>query len=302
MMSPAASAALAAAEALPKPRKPQKYVWVAANIADPFYIDGIHGMKTFGKVFGVNVKIVGPATNDAAGMTKAFATTLAEPGVNGIFSYYYFDFNAAKPLYAQAAAKGIPVVNGADDWGPPRINFTGQRQEDPPDVAAAYLIKYLKGSGKVAHMGNTGVNILQQEAIFKSTLTKAGITYAGNITYNGSADDGLKQFQAFIGAHPDTDVVWWGDGTGPAVADALASAAGKTKVLLGGFGKGGLKAIAAGKILGAVDRSPFDEEFYGLQNLYWYNLGYRVPDTTIIDTFVVDKSNVAHFLKDPYHR
>ncbi len=299
---PAVAAAMAAAGTLPRPKKPQKYVWVTANLSDPFYDDGINGMKAFAKIFGVQAKIVGPQAADVAAMTKTFATVLSEPGITGIFSYYYADFNAAKPLYQEAAKKGIPIVNGAGDWGPPRINFTGQRQEDPPTVAANYIIKYLKGKGSVAHMGNTGSNILQQEQIFKGLIQKAGLTYVGNITHNGSADDALKQFQAFIGAHPDTNVVWFGDGLSASIADPLAAAAGKTQVLLGGFGKNGLQAIAKGKILGAVDRSPYDEEFYGFQNLYWYNLGLRVPDTTIVSTFVVDKSNVQKFLKNPYRR
>lgn len=300
MLTPSLASAMG--QALPRPRRKQKYVWVTANLSDPFYTDGINGMKAFGKAFGVEVQIVGPQAADVAAMTKTFATVLAEPGITGIFSYYYADFNAAKPLYEEAAKKGIPIVNGAGDWGPPRINFTGQRPEDPPNVAAAYITKYLKGKGTVAHMGNTGANVLQQEKIFRRYFqTKTpGIKYAGNITHNGSANDALKQFQAFIGAHPNTSVVWFGDGLSASIADPLAAAAGKTKVLLGGFGKNGLQAIQKGKILGAVDRSPFDEEFYGFQNLYWHNVGYRVPDTTIVSTFVVDKTNVGKFLKHPY--
>jgi ABC-type sugar transport system substrate-binding protein len=302
LLSPAMARAMA--EVLPRPKRPQKYVWVTANLSDPFYTDGINGMKAFGKVFGVKVQIVGPQAADVAAMTKTFATVLEKPDVTGIFSYYYADFNAAKPLYARAAQKGLPIVNGAGDWGPPRINFTGQRQEDPPNVAGEYIGKYLKGKGKVAHMGNTGSNILQQEKIFRDYLKKnyPNITYAGNITHDGSASNALKQFQAFVGAHADTDVVWFGDGLSASIADPLAAAAGKTKLVLGGFGKNGLQAIAKGKVLAAVDRSPYDEEFYGFQSLYWWNLGYRVPDTTIVSTFVVDKTSVAKFLKNPYRR
>ena len=62
------------------------------------------------------------------------------------------------------------------------------------------------------------------------------------------------------------------------------------------------QAVQDGKILALIDRNPWDEEFYGFQLLYWYKVGRRVPDTTIISTFTVDKSNVDKFAKDPYVR
>jgi ABC-type sugar transport system substrate-binding protein len=300
LLAPGVASAMV--EALPKPKRPQHYVWVTANLSDPFYNDGINGMKAFGKIFGAKVQIVGPQQADVAAMAKTFQTVLAEPGVTGIFSYFYTDFNTAKPMYEQAQRQGIPIVNGAGDWGPPRINFTGQKADDPPHIAAAYIAKYLKGKGNVGFIGNTGANIVRFEQLFSADIKAAGLNYVGHATHNGSASDAIKQFQAFLTANPNVDVMWFADGLSASIADALAAAAGKTKVVLGGFGKNGLAAIAKGKILAAVDRSPYDEEFYGFQNLYWWNLGYRVPDTTLIDTFVVDGSNVKKFLANPYRR
>jgi ABC-type sugar transport system substrate-binding protein len=259
-------------------------------------------MKKFSRLFGVKAKVVGPQDNNVAGMVKTFTSTLVQPDCAGIFSYFYADFNAAAPLYKQAASKNIPIVNGAGDWGPPRISFVGVRDEDAPTVAARYIGNALQGTGSVGHIGNTGVNIVREEKIFRKVFAKEfpKIKYAGNATHDGSASDALKQSQGFLTKNPTLSALWFGDGLGPSIADPLAAAAGKTQIYLRGFGANGLKAIAKSKIAATFDRSTFDEEFYGFQMLYWWLAGYRVPDTVVVSTITVDKTNVAAFQKNPY--
>ena len=66
-------------------------------------------------------------TNDIAGMTKTFAAVVADRSTTGIFSYFYGGFDAVKGLYLQAQKKGIPIVNGAGDWGGPGPPSSGSR-------------------------------------------------------------------------------------------------------------------------------------------------------------------------------
>jgi ribose transport system substrate-binding protein len=299
LLSPSA---FAASEALPKLKGNQRFVWVSANIGDPFYVDGLNGAKYFTKVFGVPVAFVGPTGNDIAGMTKTFQATVADPRTTGIFSYFYGGFDAVKSLYEQAQSKGIPIANGASDWGGPRIGWSGVRDEDAPTAAAAYINKALGGKGKIGYIGNTGVNIVHEEKIFENLIKTQykGMTWVANVTHNGSADDALKQFTSLKTAHSDLHLIWFGDGLGPSIAAPLAAAAGSTKLLLRGFGAAGLKAIQQGKVLATLDRNPWEEEFYGIQLLYWYKAGRRVPDTVVVPTFTIDKTNVAAFIKNPY--
>jgi ABC-type sugar transport system substrate-binding protein len=305
LLSPAdAMAALEANEALPRLKGKQKFVWVTANLGDPFYVDGIRGMKAFEAVFGVETKIVGPQKNDIAGMTKTFASVVADRSTTGIFSYFYGGFDAVKGLYQQAQKKGIPIVNGAGDWGGPRASFVGVKDEDSAKAAVPYIGKYLGGKGTVGFIGNTGVNLVREEQFFAQFLKEQfpGIKYVGNATHDGSAADALKQFQAYKQKNPTMNVCYFGDGLGPSIADALASVAGSTKMILRGFGASGLAAISSGKVLAAIDRSPWDEEFYGFQYLYWWKAGRRVPDYAGVTTFVVDKTNIAKFNQSPYNR
>jgi ABC-type sugar transport system substrate-binding protein len=300
IMSPAA--ALAAGDALPPLKGKQRFVWVSANLGDPFYQDGIRGMKEFTRIFGPSTTLVGPQKNDIAGMTKTFATVVADPRTTGIFSYFYGGFDAVKSLYQTAQKKGIPIVNGAGDWGPPRISFSGVRDQDAPSAAVDYMGAYLKGKGTVGFIGNTGVNLVREEQFFGQFVKERfpGIKYVGNATHDGSAADALKQFQAYKQRYPDMNVVFFGDGLGPSIAEPLVAAAGSTKLILRGFGANGIDALSKGKILALIDRNPFEEEFYGFQMLYWWKLGRRVPDTVVVPTFVVDSKNIAAFKKDPY--
>lgn len=284
-------------------RKSQKYYWITANLADPFYVDGIAGMNEFAGLFGVSVEVVGPQENDAAGMTKAFEEVLAKPDVTGIFSYYYADFAAAKPLYEQAAEKGIPIVNGAGDWGPPRLAFCGVQDQDAPNVAVDTLGNALGGKGKIGFIGNTGVNLIREEEFFEQFVKERfpDLEYVGNATHDGSAEDALKQYQAFIQAK-SPDAMFFGDGLGPGIVDGLVSAGPDIKLMLRGFGENGLKAIKDGRVLASCDRSTFDEEFWGFMPLFWaVNGNFRGPDKLIVPTVLVDSTNIDAFMSDPHH-
>jgi ABC-type sugar transport system substrate-binding protein len=304
LLSPAAAlAAQESREALPRLAGKQKFVWVTANIGDPFYKDGIAGMKEFTRIFGVPATIVGPVTNDIAGMTKTFAAVVADRSTTGIFSYFYGGFDAVKGLYLQAQKKGIPIVNGAGDWGGPRASFVGVKDEDSGNAAVNYIGKYLGGKGTVGFIGNTGVNLVREEKFYAQYWKDRfpNVKYVGNATHDGSAADALKQFQAYKQKNPSMDVCYFGDGLGPSIADALVSAAGTTKMVLRGFGASGIASVKAGKTLALIDRSPWDEEFYGFQYLFWTKMGRRVPDYAGVPTFVIDKTNIAKFSKAPYN-
>jgi len=84
------------------------------------------------------------------------------------------------------------------------------------------------------------------------------------------------------------------------VANELVQIGGKVKWLIGGFGKpgGSRRWQKYPQVVGCIDRNPFDEEFYGFQPLFWWTAGYRVR-TDLVPTFVIDKTTVAKFAKNP---
>jgi len=282
----------------------QKYVWVTANVSDPFYLDGIAGMEEFGRLYGVETEIVGPADSDVAGMTQALETAISSPDTTGIFSYYYGPFSGAETLYQQAAEKGIPIVNGAGDWGGPRTMVILAPDEDSNQAALEIFAENMPDGGNVAFIGNNGDNLLRQAEDFATRIGDfPQFEYLGNVIHDGSQEDALAQYQSFLSANSGLDALFFGDGLGAGIADALVDAGQDVTLVLRGFGSVGLEAIQRGDVLAAVDRSTFDEEFWGFMGLYFaVNGGFRTPDKMNLETIRITADNVDAFLENPYRR
>ncbi|MDA1333874.1 MAG: substrate-binding domain-containing protein [Bacteroidetes bacterium] len=297
-----AAATAAASDLLGSPKPDQKYYWVTANIADPFYRDGIAGMEEFGKLYGVQTEIVGPQTADVAGMVKAFEETLAKPDCSGIFSYFYSDFSSAQSLYEKAYEMGIPIVNGAADWGGPRIGWCGVIDGDAAKKAMEVIQEAYPNGAKVGFIGNTGLNIQREEQEYARLTEELGLGYVGNVAHDGSAEDAVRQYAAFVGANSDVEVMFFADGLGPSVVQGLADSGPNVKIILRGLGQNGLDAIKGGdQVIATIDRSPFDEEFWGFPPLYFaVNGGYRGPEQILVPQVIVTKDNVDGFLTNPY--
>ena len=149
LLSPAA--ALAAGrkqQALPRSRASRSSSGSTANIGDPFYKDGIAGMKEFTRIFGVPATIVGPVTNDIAGMTKTFAAVGRRPVDDRDLQLLLRWLRRRQgPVPAgrrrrgsrSSTAPGTGVVHG------PR--FVGVKDEDSGNAAVNYIGKYLGWQG-----------------------------------------------------------------------------------------------------------------------------------------------------------
>ncbi len=297
----AADRHVAAAAKIPKSK--QVYYWVTENVGDPFYVPGIAGMNAFAKTFGVKVQVVGPTDLNMAKSAEVMQTILAKPDTAGIFSYFT-DSKVNGPSYAAAFKQRIPIVNGAGDWGSPRVSVCAFDPNTIPHVAADTIATALNGAGSVGYIGILAGNapLIAQEKEFEAYLKKTHpkIKFVGKATYDGSNADGLKQYTAFVGAKRP-DAMFWGDGNGPAVIDGLYSTAPNVKVMLMGLSSPGLAAVKAGKALGTCDRNTFDEEFWGFMPLYFaVNGGYRGPDTINVNVLSITKSNVDAYVKSPY--
>jgi ABC-type sugar transport system substrate-binding protein len=314
LLGPAATSAFAATGAARRsdmyysakqiPIKDQVYYWITENVGVPFYVPGIAGMKAFGKVFGVQTQIIGPTNLDMSVSAQDMATILAKPNTAGIFSYFT-DSNVNGPSYAAAYKAHVPIVNGAGDYGSPNVGNSIWDPNAIPTTAVDTIGKALNGTGSVGYIGILAGNapLIAQEAEFESYLAKTypKIKFAGKATYDGSLTDGLKKYAAFVGAN-NPDAMFWGDGNGPAIVDGLIAAAPKVKIMLMGISSQSLAAVKAKKVLGTVDRSTFDEEFWGFMPLYFaVNGRNRGVDNIYVNVVSITQANVDAFIANPYH-
>lgn len=275
------------------------YYWVSEAIGDPFYTLGKQGMQAAAKIFGFKASLVGPQNNSTADMTAAFQNVLNLPDTAGILSYYQSP-SSAGPLYQAALDKKIPIIDAAGQWGSPRLSYVTWSIESTPTTAAQLIAKALNGSGRVGYISNLLTPELKQEAdIFEQQVTSAGLKFVGRTNYTGSASDGVSRYSSFVQANRP-DAMWWGDGSGGAVINALLAAGPNIKIVLRGFDNTGLQAIKAGKILGSVDRNEFEEEFWGFTALYMAaNYNITPPEQFNLEIHAVTQDNVDKFLNTP---
>ena len=193
-------------------------------------------------------------------------------------------------------------MNAAGDWGEPALSLVLWSVPATPTAAADLLIQSLgKGSkARVGYISNLLTAELTQEAnIFESLVKGAGLTYVGRVNYNGSDADALSRYTSFVLAN-HADGMWFGDGLGPSIVDALVAASPSTKLVLRGLGTSGLQAVKQGKVLGTVDRNEYEEEFWSFVMLFMaakYNI--TPPENVDLVIHTVTKENVDGFIAHP---
>lgn len=291
-----ASPAAAQGERLPKEQ--QIYYFLALNISDPFYVPGRAGMEAAAKMLGVRAELVGPSDFNVAAQVKAGEEILAKPGTAGIFAYAV-EFGALKPVIEQAKENGIPVVHGAADWGQPRDAFIGYDMDKFGSEAADVAGRLLGGKGKVGFMGNAGQNVIDRGKAFEKYIKERypEIEWAGSQVHDASLAGATRTFEAFLGATPDLDLLWFGDGLSGSLANVVKERGGKLKFLATDMPPHTLKAIKDGIFVASMGQDTFTEEFFGFQLLYFAYNGQRIPDTVLLKAIVVTPENVDQFLQ-----
>ena len=79
----------------------QEYIWVAANVAHPFYTEGKAGWDAAAKALGVKASLVGPVASDVQQQITIIEQAIAKPTTAGIL-VYAVDYNALEPVLVKA--------------------------------------------------------------------------------------------------------------------------------------------------------------------------------------------------------
>src|SRR5262249_27292980 len=129
-----------------------------------------------------------------------------------------------------------------------------------------------------------------------------GIRWAGSVTHDGSVAGATKTIEAFLGTHPDLDLLWFGDGLSGSMANVMQDHAPAVKFVATDIAPQALEGVKAGKIFASIAQDTFTEAFFGFQMLYYARNNYRVPDALYLGTVVVTRDNAEQLLKNPYRK
>ncbi|HZQ10197.1 MAG TPA: substrate-binding domain-containing protein [Anaerolineae bacterium] len=281
------------------PTADQEYIWVAANVAHPFYTEGKAGWDAAAKALGVKASLVGPVSADVQQQVTIIEQAIAKPTTAGIL-VYAVDYNALEPVLIKARQACIPVVNGNGDWTNKAVrdSFVGTANEQLGRSAADLVAKVLNGKGNVGIVSFiTAQNHQERVKGFQDRVKEAypNINVLGIASEDGSPESETKAAGAFLQAHPDVNLLWTTDAGSGFVAQVIKDQGLQGKVLAVGTDRTAeqLAAIKDGTVYATVTQDTFAEEWTSLHFLYWlYNKLSTVPDTCITNPAVITKDNV----------
>ena len=270
------------------PKEEQVYTWVAAVLADPFYVDGRLGWEAAAKGLGIKATFVGPFDAHVGAQVRMLRGIIAKPTTAGILMYP-LDYAAVEPVLREARQKGIAIVIGNSDAGDNTVRdaFVGPLNEELGIRAADLAADLLKGEGKV---GVIGLMCRPQRTRFKAFEERLkrdypGMERIGVVATDGSIEGTAWAADALLSMQPDVELIYVLDTRAGRVAAVVRERGLSGQVLIITTDKNPdvLDAIEDGTVTASVVQDTYAEEFIALHYLYWqYNNMTSLPDTTIV--------------------
>ena len=269
------------------PKEEQVYTWVAAVVADPFYVHGRLGWEAAARALGVRASFVGPFDADVGAQVTMLQRIIAKPTTAGIL-VYPLNYAAVEPVLRKACQRGIAIVLGNSDAGDNTLRdaFVGPVNEELGIRAADLAAELLKGEGKV---GVIGLMCRPQRTRFKAFEERLkrnhpGVGLIGVVATDGSIEGTAWAADALLSMHPDVELIYVPDTRAGRVAAVVRERGLSGQVLIIATGKNPdvLDAIDDSTITASVVQDTYAEEFIALHYLYWQYNNISLPDTTIV--------------------
>jgi ribose transport system substrate-binding protein len=287
----------------PKDVSDQSYVWVAANIGDPFYTDELKAWAAAVKDLGVKpTTITGPVTQDVPAQIAVVEQAMANPTTAGILMGAAIDYKATDTVMTKARGQGIPTLygNGQGEDSGARDGFVGTDNVALGRKAAELAKAALNGKGKVGITAITAaLNIQQRITGFQDYLKVIApdIQVVAVVNEDGSAKSQADAAANLLQAHPDLNLVYNTDDSGSLfIAQTLKDQGltGKVQVIGTNAAADQLPTLKDGEVYANVTQDLYAEEWISLHFLFWlHNKMTTVPDTCYGAAVVVNKDSLS---------
>ena len=287
----------------PIPVADQHYVWVAANVAHPFYAEGLAGWNAAAEMLGVQADLVGPLNPDVQQQITMIEQAVANPTTAGILIYSVND-DALEPALSSAMEAGIPVITGNGELKNRDVRdaFVGTANTALGATAADLVAEALGGAGRVGIVSFiTAQNHQERVAGFEARVAERypDIEIVGTAPHDGTPEQETRATAAFLQANPDVDLLWTTDAGSGFVAQVIAEQGLQGQVLAVGTDRTAeqLAAIQDGTVYATITQDTFAEEFISLNFLFWLHNGIStVPDSCTTRPAVITADNVAELM------
>lgn len=288
--------------------KPVTIAFYVKNVTNPFWKGCRIGAEKAAKELGVNLEVVAPTKPD----NIEEQTRLVEDWIvkkPDAFVFVPVDYKALVPSIQKANKAGIPIIgynNRMTDIE--QVSYIGSDDEKIGYEISSYLFKSLGGKGKIIHIDGVPAAITAQGR--KRGLDRALKDFPGIELLTSQPGQyrrlpAVQVFENLMQRYPQIDgVMSANDDMAVGIAEALAAAGrgGKTRVT----GVDGIPdataAIAAGKMFATADFSGHDQAYLAVTAAVRHLRKQPVPKEITLPIQIIDKQNVAQFLKTPEER
>jgi len=278
------------------------------NVTNPFWKGCRIGAEKAAKELGVNLEVVAPTKPD----NIEEQTRLVEDWIvkkPDAFVFVPVDYQALVPSIQRANKAGIPVVNYNNRMsGVDVVSYIGSDDEIMQYELCKYLFKSMGGKGKVVHIDGVPAASTAQarkRGFERAVKETPGIEVLTSQPGQYRRLPAVQVFENIMQRYPEIDaVVSANDDMAVGIAEALAAAGrgSKTKVV----GIDGIPdataAINAGKMFATADFSGHDQAYLAVQAAVRNLRKQPVPKEIKLPIVIIDKQNVAAFMKTPEER
>ena len=280
----------------------QSYVWVAANIGDPFYANELKAWAAAVKDLGVApTTISGPVDQDVPSQIAVVEQAIANPTTAGILMGAAIDYKSTDTVLAKARAAGIPTLygNGDGDDKTSRDAFVGTDNVALGRKAGELTKQALNGKGKVGITAITAALNIQQRITGFTDYLKANapdIQIIATVNEDGSAKSETDAAATLLQAHPDVNLIYNTDGAGSAfIAQVVKdqNLQGKVQIVGTNALDPQIPTLKNGEVYANVTQDLFAEEWISLHFMFWlHNKMSTIPDTCYGAAVLVNKDTL----------
>lgn len=283
--------------------KTYNVVLVLKNFVNPVWLDMQRGGEAAAKELGINIKTLAPLKADNnEEQVKAIEDAIIQK-VDAIV-VVPSDSNGIIPAIEKANKAGIPVINvNTKANGGKCETFVAVENYDAAFMVAEAMGAKLNGKGTVIVLeGVPGAqSAIDLDAGTKAALKKyPGIEIVTSQTAKFQRAEAMKVMENLLQRFPNVSAVLAANDEMALGAVEAIDAIGKTgKILVSGLDANAdaVKAIAAGKMTISCDKRSYQQGYEGVKAAVKFLNGEKLPARVVIQTNVVDSSNIANYVK-----
>jgi ribose transport system substrate-binding protein len=274
-----------------------------ASDVNPFYIAMKKGIEARASELGVNVVFV--TANEVVAQQVDGIQDLVARKVDGILASP-IDAVAVGAAYDAAGKAGIPVISIARHAvSASQSAYVKMDEKKIGEEIASWIVQRTGGKGKIAMIaGPSGAATFRNLADGFESVIKAnpGISMVYRKDVALTRENGLKQAEDILVAHPDIVAIYAGnDELALGAAQAVAAAGRKGQIVITGLNgiPPALRAVKSGAIDLTVELNPVAWGRLGLETMVNYLKGDKPKNDVAIKHVLVNAGNVDNFLAPP---